>query len=138
MLITTRWCGHCKKLAPVWDGLQEFLIAEGVTNIKVGKVDCTEQKTVCSRFGVNGYPHLKYFAGGKMSQFSGPRTNEGFKAYVTQGHANPEAVPGIGVVTPPPTRDRPGAEMPKQYVRIFDDKNFDHFLSQNKVREHSE
>ena len=34
------WCGHCKKLAPVWE---EFAV-EMKDKLSVAKVDCTAEK----------------------------------------------------------------------------------------------
>lgn len=51
------WCGHCQKLQPEWEAAAAYL-KDGV---KFGKVDCTVEKKVCSRFGVNGYPAIRYF-----------------------------------------------------------------------------
>lgn len=53
------WCGHCKKLAPVWDQLH----VNNKSQLNVGKVDCTSDLagSLCQQFGVRGYPTLIYF-----------------------------------------------------------------------------
>lgn len=54
------WCGHCKKLAPIWIDLA----TEMKGTIKVAEADCTVHSKVCSRYGVSGYPTIKFFPGG--------------------------------------------------------------------------
>ncbi|CAG8443958.1 145_t:CDS:10 [Funneliformis mosseae] len=49
------WCGHCQKLAPVWEELGRELQYK----VNVGKVDCTVDSGLCGRFKVQGYPTLK-------------------------------------------------------------------------------
>nr|CAD7411882.1 unnamed protein product [Timema cristinae] len=68
------WCGHCKKLKP------EYAKAAGLIKgndppIALAKVDCTEAgKETCNKHGVTGYPTLKIFRGGEVSQeYNGPR-----------------------------------------------------------------
>jgi len=64
------WCGHCKRLAPVWDKLASVLATDHADEgIVVAKVDCTTNRKVCDRFDVSGYPTLKYIAGGKVYSF---------------------------------------------------------------------
>lgn len=46
------WCGHCKRLEPIWERLSEDYP-------KTAKVDCTTDKGVCKAFGVTGFPTLK-------------------------------------------------------------------------------
>ncbi|KAJ3063344.1 protein disulfide-isomerase precursor [Podochytrium sp. JEL0797] len=52
------WCGHCKKLAPIWDELAELLVKD--KNIVIAKMDGTENdfpKDV--NVQVQGFPTLK-------------------------------------------------------------------------------
>lgn len=43
-------------------------------NIKIAKVDCTEEADLCQSFGVEGYPTLKVFRGAdNNSPYSGAR-----------------------------------------------------------------
>ena len=55
------WCGHCKTLAPEWAELATSVKGE----IKVAKVDATENKRLGERFGVRGYPTIKFFPAGR-------------------------------------------------------------------------
>lgn len=49
------WCGHCKKLEPVWAHVAQALFN---TNIRVGRVDCTRFTAVAQAFKVNAYPTI--------------------------------------------------------------------------------
>lgn len=55
------WCGHCKKLAPEWNEAATAMKGK----VKFGKVDATVEKRLASRFGVQGYPTIKYWKYGK-------------------------------------------------------------------------
>jgi thioredoxin-like negative regulator of GroEL len=48
-------CGHCKRLEPVW----EELATKAKQSFLVGKVDCTVNQAICSKFQVRGYPTIK-------------------------------------------------------------------------------
>ncbi|CAK7199122.1 Protein disulfide-isomerase erp38 [Sporothrix eucalyptigena] len=55
------WCGHCKNLAPVYEDLaQVFSFSDGV---QIAKVDADAEKSLGKRFGVQGFPTLKFFDG---------------------------------------------------------------------------
>lgn len=54
-------CGHCKNLKPVWIEAAGELKGK----INMGAVDCTVHQGVCSNYGVQGYPTLKFFGANK-------------------------------------------------------------------------
>ena len=66
------WCGHCQKLAPIWDDLaKEF---EDDASVTVAKLDCTQSSALCQEHGVKGYPTLAYFRNGKkVEDYRGAR-----------------------------------------------------------------
>jgi len=52
------WCGHCKKLAPVWEELAETF--DGVEHVKIAKIDATANN-LPKNINVRGYPTLIFF-----------------------------------------------------------------------------
>lgn len=66
------WCGHCKRLSPVWDSLLEM----DLDGARLGTVDCTrpEAEGACRRYGVASYPTLLLFSDGLIKLFSGERS----------------------------------------------------------------
>ncbi|RDX81869.1 hypothetical protein CR513_37405 [Mucuna pruriens] len=83
------WCGHCKKLAPEYEKLgSSFKKAKSVL---IGKVDCDEHKSLCSKYGVSGYPTIQWFPKGSLEpkKYEGPRTAESLAEFVnTEGGTN--------------------------------------------------
>lgn len=77
------WCGHCKKLKPEYAKAAELVRGEDPP-IALAKVDCTEGgKETCNKFSVSGYPTLKIFKNGEVSQeYNGPREAVGIAKYM--------------------------------------------------------
>lgn len=91
------WCGHCKRLAPIWETLSNEVAAKGV-NAKVAKIDCTVARDACAANGIRGYPTLLLFKNGQKEgvRYSGPREVASFITYLNEqtapaGEAAPAA-----------------------------------------------
>jgi len=67
------WCGHCKALEPEWNEAAASL--KGM--IKMAKVDADTEKSLGSRFGVQGFPTIKYFNYGLPKSASDAKSFEG-------------------------------------------------------------
>lgn len=64
------WCGHCKNLAPTWREVAWMF--EGA-EVAVAEVDCTETKELCQKYGIRGYPTLKFIKGEEVTDYKGGR-----------------------------------------------------------------
>ncbi|KAL3030290.1 hypothetical protein AAZX31_03G212100 [Glycine max] len=76
------WCGHCKRLAPEYEQLGTTF--KKTKSVLIAKVDCDEQKSVCSKYGVSGYPTIQWFPKGSLEpkKYEGARTAEALAAFV--------------------------------------------------------
>ncbi|CAJ0927683.1 unnamed protein product, partial [Mesorhabditis belari] len=84
------WCGHCKRMAPEYEKAATKLKANDPP-IALIKVDCTIDKETCDKFGVQGFPTLKIFRNGEVSQdYDGPREADGIIKYM-RGQSGPSA-----------------------------------------------
>jgi len=76
------WCGHCKKLAPVWEELAEEL--KDVPNLVIAKLDATANDV--QGLAVKGYPTLNFYSMDETNKngktYGGERDIAGFKDYL--------------------------------------------------------
>lgn len=80
------WCGHCKKLAPEYEKLGASF--KKVKSVLIAKVDCDDHKSLCSKYGVSGFPTLKWFPKGSLEpkDYNGGRTAEDLTNFInTEG-----------------------------------------------------
>nr|P55059.1 RecName: Full=Protein disulfide-isomerase; Short=PDI; Flags: Precursor [Humicola insolens]AAC60578.1 protein disulfide isomerase [Humicola insolens]prf//2018168A protein disulfide isomerase [Humicola insolens] len=86
------WCGHCKALAPEYEEAATTLKEK---NIKLAKVDCTEETDLCQQHGVEGYPTLKVFRGlDNVSPYKGQRKAAAITSYMIK-----QSLPAVSEVT---------------------------------------
>jgi len=83
------WCGHCRNLAPTWEELANKYSSQ--SGVKIAKVDCTEERGLCSRHSVNGYPTLLLFNGGvKIAEYEESRSLDSLAAFVERHRGKDE------------------------------------------------
>jgi len=94
------WCGHCKTLAPHWQQAAKELKGK----VKLGAVDATVNQVKASQYGIQGYPTIKFFPGGKkdshsVSDYDGGRTANDIVQWATNKYADSVPAPDIIEVT---------------------------------------
>lgn len=78
------WCGHCKKLAPIYEELgQAFATSK---DVQIAKVDADAEKTLGKRFGIQGFPTLKWFDGksDKPIDYEGGRDLDSLTKFIAE------------------------------------------------------
>lgn len=76
------WCGHCKRLAPVWEDLASAL--KGEENVVIASVDCTNKglRPICDKNNVKGFPTIKSVFGGESKEvYKGSRALDSMKKF---------------------------------------------------------
>lgn len=78
------WCGHCKSLAPVYEKVGTTFKKE--KNCIVAKLDADADNAVAQKYGVSGYPTIKFFPkGGKEAEeYTGGRGEQDFINYMNE------------------------------------------------------
>jgi protein disulfide-isomerase A1 len=86
------WCGHCKALAPEYE---EAATSMKEKDIKLVKVDCTEESELCQQYGVEGYPTLKVFRGAdNITPYKGQRKAAAITSYMIK-----QSLPAVSTLT---------------------------------------
>jgi len=104
------WCGHCKALAPEYAKAATALADEG-SAIKLAKVDATEHKALATKFGVKGYPTLKFFVNGNEKEYNGGRKSPDIVSWLKKKTGDP-----CTVVT---TKDEVDAEVANSHFAVL-------------------
>ena len=82
------WCGHCKRLAPTYAKVASDLAGQ----VRVAKVDATEEQALAARFPLTGYPTIYHIKDGEVRQYKGGRTREALKAFALTGYTKADTL----------------------------------------------
>jgi protein disulfide-isomerase A6 len=84
------WCGHCKRMTSEYKTLGEMIKGDAKlsSRVVIAKVDADAHRSLGERFGVRGFPTIKYFARGKpitadaAQPYEGARTSDKFLEFI--------------------------------------------------------
>ncbi|XP_041987353.1 protein disulfide-isomerase A5 [Aricia agestis] len=107
------WCGHCKRIKPEFEKAATKIKNEKINGI-LAAVDATKEPDLAARFGVKGYPTLKYFSNGEYKYDAGHARQE---EQIVNFIKTPSEPP------PPPPPEKPWAEE-ESPVRHLDSATF--------------
>ncbi|GMN27951.1 hypothetical protein TIFTF001_001871 [Ficus carica] len=93
------WCGHCKRLAPEWKKAANNLMGK----VKLGHVDCDAEKSLMSRFNVQGFPTILVFGADKDSPtpYEGARSASAIESFALEQLETNVAPPEVTELTGP-------------------------------------
>lgn len=100
------WCGHCKKLAPIWDDLgMAFADSSGSSKVVIAKIDATEND-LPKALKVEGFPTLMLFKGDGTApkKYEGGRDFKSLSKYV-EAETGAKVKAGFVPSTPPEPED---------------------------------
>lgn len=77
------WCGHCKTLAPIYEELATSF-EHAADKVTIAKVDADAHKELGRKWGVQGFPTLKWFDGksDKPEDYKSGRDLESLTAFI--------------------------------------------------------
>ncbi|KAI9259600.1 hypothetical protein BDA99DRAFT_513655 [Phascolomyces articulosus] len=86
------WCGHCKRLAPIWEELGEAVQKQGLSDkVVIAKMDGTENDVPAEAgFTVSGFPTLKFFKAetNELLDYNGGRSLEDLVEFINENGSN--------------------------------------------------
>ncbi|CAB3225917.1 unnamed protein product [Arctia plantaginis] len=94
------WCGHCKRIKPEFEKAATKIKEQKINGL-LAAVDATKQSELTTRFGVKGYPTLKYFNKGEYKFDAGHARQED---QIINFIKDPKEPP------PPPPAEKPWSE----------------------------
>uniref|UniRef100_A0A1L8EID4 Putative thioredoxin/protein disulfide isomerase n=1 Tax=Haematobia irritans TaxID=7368 RepID=A0A1L8EID4_HAEIR len=80
------WCGHCKRLHPLWEQLAEMMNVKDEPQVIIAKVDCTQEQELCAKHEITGYPTLRFFKLGENEsvKFKGTRDMPAITEFINE------------------------------------------------------
>ena len=75
------WCYWSKKLQPVWDDLTDYMKNKDIEVMDI-KCELDENKDLCNRYQIDGFPTIKLIVGNNIEDYNGDRSLEGLTKFI--------------------------------------------------------
>ncbi|CAM0951636.1 unnamed protein product [Alopecurus aequalis] len=113
------WCGHCKKLAPEWKRAAKNLKGQ----VKLGHVDCDSDKSLMSKYKVEGFPTILVFGADKESPvpYQGARAASAIESFALEQLEANAAPPEVHELTSPDVMEEKCASAAICFVSFLPD-----------------
>lgn len=121
VMFYANWCGHCKKLKPKYEKAAAIMKTKNIAGM-LAAVDATKERDISSRYGIKGYPTLKYFVNGELKFDIKYRETDPIVKFME----NPEEPPAIQEEKEVSWEDE------ESYVEFLNDETFKPFLKKKK------
>ncbi|CAH9072768.1 unnamed protein product [Cuscuta epithymum] len=111
--------GHCKKLAPEWKKAANSLKGK----VKLGHVDCDAEKSLMSRFNVQGFPTILVFGTDKDQPvpYNGARTASAIESFSLEQLEMNVSPPEVTELTGPDVMEEKCNSAPLCFVAFLPD-----------------
>lgn len=78
------WCGHCKHLAPIYEKVASVFNLD--EHVVIANLDADQHKDLAEKYGVSGYPTLKFFPKGNKAgeDYEGGRELDDFVNFINE------------------------------------------------------
>ncbi|KAI5299799.1 hypothetical protein KEM56_002956 [Ascosphaera pollenicola] len=126
---TAPWCGHCKRLAPIYESLATTFLRD--PSVVIAKVDCEHpaSKQLAVDQAIEGFPTIKFFPRGSKEaiDYAAPRDEESFVEFINE-HAGTHRTVGGGL-------DEQGGLIEKldQVLKGYNGKNIEKIAAKLKA-----
>ncbi|KAK7685514.1 hypothetical protein QCA50_011379 [Cerrena zonata] len=94
---TAPWCGHCKRLKPIYEEVAKTFAPESDCVIANVDADAQPNRPLATKYEIGSFPTIKFFPKGNKEEpldYDGDRTEEAFVEYLNEQCGTQRAVGG--------------------------------------------
>ncbi|KAI0264425.1 thioredoxin-like protein [Gloeopeniophorella convolvens] len=92
---TAPWCGHCKRLKPIYEDVAKTFLSESNCIVANVDADAEANRPLATKYGIQSFPTIKFFPkGGEPVAYEGGREEADFVKFLNENCGTHRAVGG--------------------------------------------